>query len=279
MEVRLGLAQMKMVEDHQKNLSKASKMVASAAREGAQIVCLPELFDCQYFPQEKVSREQPSKIPNETTEVLSDAARVNEVVVVGGSLYEKFRGRKYNTATVYDEKGRLLGSYRKVHIPQDPGFYEQEYFSAGDEYRVFNTKYGKIGVLICFDQWYPEAARANKLLGADFLFYPTAIGTVKGIEQTEGDWKEAWETVQRGHAIANSLVVAAVNRVGVEKETTFWGDSFVCDQFGTVLGRAGLEEEALVVTCNLDLGKDIETGWGFMRNRKPATYSKLVRKA
>jgi agmatine deiminase len=276
MLVKLGLAQMKMVEDRQKNLSNASRMVSEAAREGAQIVCLPELFDVPYFPQEEKSVMRPEKIPNDATETLSEAARENGVVLVGGSLYERFRRKAYNTATVYDEHGRMLGVYRKVHIPQDPGFYEQDYFTPGRGYRVFDTKYGRIGVLICFDQWYPEAARASKLLGADFLFYPTAIGTVRGIDQAEGDWKDAWETVQRGHAIANNIVVAAVNRVGVESDTTFWGGSFVSDQFGKVLARAGVKEQVLVATCNLELGKDIERGWGFLRNRKPLTYKGLA---
>jgi agmatine deiminase len=276
LEVKIGLVQMKMVQDHQKNLRNASRLIGAAAREGAQIVSLPELFDVPYFPQEEESTVKPERIPNESTETLSAAAKENEVVLVGGSLYEWYRGRAYNTATVYDERGRSLGAYRKVHLPQDPGFYEQDYFTPGREYRVFDTRFGKIGVLICFDQWYPEAARANKLLGADFLFYPTAIGTVKGVEQAEGSWKEAWETVQRGHAIANSIVVAAVNRVGVEKDTTFWGGSFVSDQFGKVLGRAGSHEQVLVVGCDVELGNDIERGWGFLRNRRPSTYRRLV---
>ena len=276
MEVKLGLVQMRMVEDRQRNLVNATRMVGTAAREGAQIVCLPELFDVPYFPQEEKSGTRPERLPNDATEALSEAARENEVVLVGGSLYERSRGKSYNTATVYDERGRMLGSYRKVHIPQDPGFYEQDYFAPGKDYRVFETRYGRIGVLICFDQWYPEAARANRLLGADFLFYPTAIGTVKGIEQSEGDWQDAWETVQRGHAIANSVVVAAVNRVGVEKETTFWGGSFVCDQFGKILARAGGKEQVLVAACDVQLGRDIERGWGFLRNRRPTTYKGLV---
>ncbi len=277
MEVKIGLVQMRMVQDRQKNLRNASRMIGAAAREGAQIVCLPELFDVPYFPQEKKSEIEPEDTPNEATEMLSSAARENEVVLIGGSLYERNRGKAYNTAMVFDERGRRLGAYRKVHLPQDPGFYEQDYFTPGEGYRVFESKFGRIGVLICFDQWYPEAARANKLLGADFLFYPTAIGTVKGIEQTEGDWKDAWETVQRGHAIANSIIVAAVNRVGVEKDTTFWGGSFVSDQFGKVLGRAGAREQVLVVSCNVGLGKDIERGWGFVRNRKPLTYRGLTK--
>ncbi|MDA4135143.1 MAG: carbon-nitrogen hydrolase [Thaumarchaeota archaeon] len=274
--MKLGLVQMGMVEDRQKNLSKATRMVGAAASGGAQVVCLPELFDVPYFPQEERSSVRPEKLPNDATSALSESARENEVVLVGGSIFERSEGKSYNTATVYDERGRMLGAYRKVHIPQDPGFYEQDYFAPGNDYRVFETRYGRIGVLICFDQWYPEAARATKLLGADFLFYPTAIGTVKGIEQTEGDWQDAWETVQRGHAIANSVVVAAVNRVGVEKETTFWGGSFVCDQFGKLLAKAGAREQVLVAACEVQLGRDIERGWGFLRNRRPATYRRLV---
>ena len=275
-EVKLGLVQMRMVEDRQKNLRRARQMIGAAAREGAQIVCLPELFDVPYFPQDETSSIKPEKIPSDATEALSETARENGVVLVGGSIYEKRGTKAYNTALVFDEHGKALGAYRKVHIPQDPGFYEQDYFTPGSGYSVFETKYGRIGVLICFDQWYPEAARANKLLGADFLFYPTAIGTVKGIEQSEGDWQDAWETVQRGHAIANSVVVAAVNRVGVEKDTTFWGGSFVCDQFGKLLGRAGKREQVLVVTCDVELGRDVERGWGFLRNRRPLTYRGLA---
>ncbi|MGA2663802.1 MAG: carbon-nitrogen hydrolase [Nitrososphaerales archaeon] len=276
MEVKLGLVQMRMADDRQKNLSNASRLVGVAARGGAQVVCLPELFDVPYFPQEEVSSVVPQALPNDATLTLSEAARENEVVLVGGSLYERSGRKAYNTSTVYDERGRTLGSYRKVHIPQDPGFYEQDYFSPGDGYRVFETRYGRIGVLICFDQWYPEAARAERLLGAEMVFYPTAIGTVKGVEQVEGDWRQAWEAVQRGHAIANGLVVAAVNRVGLEKQTTFWGGSFVYDQFGKLLARADSRERVLFATCNTELGRDVERGWGFLRNRRPSTYGGLL---
>jgi agmatine deiminase len=199
------------------------------------------------------------------------------VVLVGGSVFERFKGKSYNTSLVFDEHGNELGRYRKVHIPQDPSFYEQDYFVPGSDYKVFETRHGKIAVLICFDQWYPEPARVSKLLGAQILFYPTAIGTVKGVEQVEGSWQDAWETVQRGHAIANSVVVAAVNRVGAEKDMRFWGGSFVCDQFGKVLARAGAKEQVLVATCDLKLGEDIEKGWGFMRNRRPGTYKEIVK--
>jgi agmatine deiminase len=276
-QLQLGLIQMRMVRDGRKNLGKALEMVRTASKEGAQVVCLPELFDSLYFPQEEKSEVEPQNLPNETTDALAAAAEENKIVLIGGSLYESHNGKAYNSSVVFNSDGKMIGRYRKVHIPQDPGFYEQNYFDAGGDYRVFNTAFGKIGVLICFDQWYPEPARINKLMGADVVFYPTAIGTVKGIDQAEGDWQSAWENVQRGHAIANSMVVAAVNRVGLEKEIKFWGGSFVCDQFGKVLARAGAKEQVLVVRCDLDLAADVERGWGFLKNRKPRTYSRLVK--
>ena len=171
----------------------------------------------------------------------------------------------------------MLGKYRKVHIPEDESFYEQDYFSSGKSYPTFKTSYGRIGSLICFDQWYPETARIEKLLGANILFYPTAIGTVQGIEQTEGSWQDAWEAVQRGHAVSNSMVVAAVNRTGREGEMKFWGGSFVYDQFGELLARAVSKEQILVVECDLSLGDEIEKGWGFLRNRMPKTYTKIIK--
>jgi len=276
-QLKLGLVQMRMVREHKKNLDKALEMVRAASNEGAQVVCLPELFDSLYFPQEEVSEAEPQSLPNGTTDALAEVAEENGIVLIGGSLYESHNGKAYNTSVVFNSDGKMVGSYRKVHIPQDPGFYEQDYFDPGADYQVFDTSFGKIGVLICFDQWYPEPARINKLMGADVLFYPTAIGTVTGIDQAEGDWQGAWENVQRGHAIANSMVVAAVNRVGLEKEIKFWGGSFVCDQFGKVLARAGAKEQLLIVQCDLDLAADVERGWGFLKNRRPKTYRRLVK--
>ncbi len=276
-QLKLGLVQMRMVREHEKNLDKALEMVRAASNEGAQVVCLPELFDSLYFPQEEVSEAEPHGLPNGTTDALAEVAEENGIVLIGGSLYESYNGKAYNTSVVFNSDGKMVGSYRKVHIPQDPGFYEQDYFDPGADYQVFDTTFGKIGVLICFDQWYPEPARINKLMGADVLFYPTAIGKVRGIEQAEGDWQDAWENVQRGHAIANSMVVAAVNRVGLEKEIKFWGGSFVCDQFGKVLARAGAKEQLLIVQCDLDLAADVERGWGFLKNRRPKTYRRLVK--
>lgn len=277
MKVTLGLVQMKMGKDSEKNLERALSMAAKAADQGANVICLPELFDHKYFPQNKNSTVEPETFPNDTTQMLSAAARDAKAVIVAGSLYEKSGSKAYNTSFVFDHSGKLLGKYRKVHLPEDRDFYEQNYFTSGDSYRVFRTRFGNIGVLICFDQWYSEPARALKLMGADMVLYPTAIGTVSGVEQDEGDWREAWEAVQRGHAIANSLVVAAINRMGVEKDLAFWGGSFVYDQFGKLIARADEREQVVLATVDLDLSRKVEDGWGFIRNRKPGTYSRLVK--
>lgn len=277
--VRVGLVQMSMAESPDANLAKALEGVERAAKMGAEIVCLPELFAWRYFPRTKSSDESPQKIPGPVSRGLAESARDNRVVLVGGSIYEADGARRYNTSLVFDEKGKLLSRYRKVHVPQDEHYYEQDYFDAGRGYAVAKTRHANLGTLICFDQWYPEAARVNRLMGADILFYPTAIGWVKGIEQVEGDWKQAWEAVQVGHAIANSVAVCTVNRVGTEGGTTFWGGSFVCDQFGKVLFRAGGEAGVYAVDVDTGLGKAVEEGWGFMRNRKRRTYAAITKGA
>lgn len=275
--VRLGLVQMSMSGSKDANVGKALKLAEEAAAKGAKVVCLPELFTSEYFPTTRRSGQEPEPIPGPTSRALSGAARKLRVTLVGGSIYEKAGGKRYNTCLVFDEKGKVLSKYRKVHIPQDEHYYEQDYFRSGDRYAVARSRAGNLGTLICFDQWYPEAARVNRLMGADVIFYPTAIGWVKGIEPVEGDWKRAWESVQVGHAIANSVVVCAVNRVGTEGATAFWGGSFVCDQFGKVLFRAGGEEGAFTVECDLGLAGVVEGGWGFMRNRKSSTYRAIAR--
>ena len=273
LKARLGLVQMKMSEDPAANLRTALAGVAEAAGRGADIVSLPELFNLRYFPTTRKSRQLPEPIPGGTSRALSRCALEHGVVVVGGSVYEKAGRARYNTCLVFGKDGRTLSKYRKVHIPQDEHYYEQDYFSPGRGYSVARTDLGVIGTLICFDQWYPEAARVERLMGAGMIFYPTAIGWVKGIEPVEGDWKRAWEAVQVGHAIANSVVVCAVNRVGTEGATTFWGDSFVCDQFGKVLLRGGDEPGVFTVDVDLGLGEKVEEGWGFLRNRKASSYS------
>ncbi len=276
-KVRLGLVQMSMSDNPQDNLRKALGGVEEAARSGAEVICLPELFAWRYFPTKRRSGEAPEKIPGQVSRALSDAARGNRVVLVGGSIYEESGRRRYNTCLVFDERGRVVSKYRKVHIPQDEHYYEQDYFDSGEGYTIARTRHGKLGTLICFDQWYPEAARVNRLMGADILFYPTAIGWVRGIEPVEGDWKQAWESVQVGHAVANSIAVCTVNRVGTEESTTFWGGSFVCDQFGKVLFRAGDQEGVYTADVPTGLGKLVEEGWGFMRNRKRRTYSAITK--
>ena len=274
--VKLGIVQMSMTDDRQENIESAVSSVGDAAKRGARVVCLPELFASRYFPTARRSPEFPESIPGPTSRALAESARKNRVTLVGGSIFERAGGRRYNTCLVFDENGRTISKYRKIHIPQDEHYFEQDYFDPGKSYVVAKTAWGDLGTLICFDQWYPEAARIERLKGAELLFYPTAIGWVKGIEPIEGDWKKAWEAVQVGHAISNSVVVCAVNRVGTEGDTTFWGGSFVCDQFGKVLFRAGAEPGVFTVECDLGLGRAVEEGWGFMRNRKPGSYAGIA---
>ncbi|MDA4124141.1 MAG: acyltransferase [Thaumarchaeota archaeon] len=275
--VKIALVQMAATYDYDANIARATSLVSEASERGGQIVCLPELFYSRYFPRTKGGEQAPETIPGPTSDSLSKAAKAARVVLVGGSIYEK-RGRsRYNTSVVFDERGKMVGRYSKVHVPQDSHYYEQDYFSPGKRYTVVDTDRGKVGALICFDQWFPEAARVNRLMGAQMLFYPTSIGWVKGIDPVEGDWHEAWEAVQRGHAIANSLVVCAANRVGVEGDMTFWGGSFVCDQFGKILVRADDREGVYIAECDLGLGPEVEEGWGFQKLRKPATYGRIVK--
>lgn len=278
-KTRIGIVQMSMSDSVGDNLQKALKMASKAAGEGANIVCLPELFTTTYFAQERHdSSAHVEAIPGPATKAMSKCARENGIILVGGSIYEKAKKANYNTTCVFGPDGSMLGDYRKIHIPHDEDFYEQDYFAPGDKgFKVFNTPFGKIGTLICFDQWFPEAARINALMGAQLLFYPTAIGTSRHIEQAEGSWQEAWETVMRGHAIANNVAVCAVNRVGVEGDMKFWGGSFVCDAWGKVIARAGDKEQVIVAELDLSLNKDIREGWGFFRNRRADSYGLITK--
>lgn len=275
----LGLIQMAMSSDPDINCRKAVRMIQEASERGTQIVCLPELFTTPYFPREEKRDASglAETIPGKTTEALSKAARENNVVLIGGSIYEEAEGRFYNTAVVFDETGEMIGKYRKMHIPHDPFFYEKDYFEESrDGFQVFQTKYGTIGVLICYDQWFPEAARINALMGADMIFYPTAIGVPEGNTQDEGNWQEAWTVVQRGHAVANSLVVAAVNRVGKEANMNFFGGSFVSDQFGKIIAEGGDKEKIIIAEIDLHLSRQVREGWRFFYNRRPESYKKLM---
>lgn len=283
-KLKLGLVQMSMTDSAEANLRKAEAGVREAARRGADIVCLPELFVSPYFCNvENAGFGYAEEIPSETTKRLAELAKECSVVLVAGSLHEKLRtaeGKEvyYNTSVVFDVTGEALGNYRKTHIPHDEAFFEQFYFAPGDTgFKVFDTAKGKIAVLICYDQWYPEAARAVALLGADIVFYPTAIGNVQGLEETEGNWQEAWENVMRGHAIANGMIVAAVNRVGSESRSRFWGGSFVCNAFGKTLVRGSAEEEVIVQEVDLAHSAAVREGWRFFPNRRPEMY-KIISK-
>lgn len=277
--LKIGLIQTEAAEDVSANTKKAVEKVREAAGKGAQVVCLQELYRTLYFPQDdkKEVARLAETVPGESTEEFSRLARELGIVVVVPVFEKSEDGRFYNSAVTIDADGALLPVYRKIHIPHDPLFYEKSYFEPGDKgFLVHQTKYAKLAALICYDQWYPEAARANVLKGADLLFYPTAIGWIEGHDAPEGDWREAWTTIQRGHAIANGVHVAAVNRVGQEGRLKFWGSSFVADAFGNVLGRAGEGEEVLVVEVDLSRNKKIQEEWGFLRNRRPENYQDLV---
>ena len=278
--VTVALIQSAVSEDVVANMQKTAHKITAAAKAGAQIVCLQELYRTRYFPQHENAdaAKQAETIPGPSTALFSPIAKEFGIVIIA-PLYERGEdGKLYNTAAVIGTKGEVMGKYRKIHIPQDPYFYEKDYFQEGNEsFKVFETPFGKIAVLICYDQWFPEAARISTLLGAEILFYPTAIGYVKGYTSADGDWHDAWRTVQRGHAIANGVHVAAVNRVGEEDELEFWGGSFVCDAFGKVLVEASAtEEETVIVKVDLAMNKMIQDGWGFLRNRRPDTYQKLI---
>ena len=274
--VAIGAIQSKVGKSIDANLKKTLAMVRASAKKGAKIICLQELYRTVYFPQYKKGNKSAyaETIPGESTKAFSKLAKELGVVIIV-PLYEKAKnGKYYNSAVVINEKGKLLSTYHKIHIPQDERFYEKNYFAEGKSgYKIYKTKFATFAVLICYDQWFPEAARMATLAGADIIFYPTAIGFVKGYKSKDGDWHDAWETVMRGHAIANGVHIVAVNRVGLEDKLNFWGQSFVCDSFGKILKRASSAEEAvLVATLDLSHNQRIKSGWGFFKNRRPDTY-------
>lgn len=278
--IQLGLVQMSMSDDAEGNLLCAVKGIREAAKRGACIVALPELFRSPYFPQAERATQDYREDPREVLEVLAREAREHEVVIVSGSVYERANGSSgYNTSHVIDADGTVLGAYRKTHIPHDPGFWEGNYFLPGDTgFKVFTTRYAKIASLICFDQWFPEAARSCVLQGAEILFYPTAIGVPLGVPQLEGAHQQAWQTVQRGHAVANSCIVAAINRCGVEGDCHFFGGSFVADAFGKVLAEAATQEMVLTVTVDLEHSRYVAREWLFRSKRRPECYAAITAK-
>ena len=280
--VTVAAIQNRVSADLKNNLNKAVELTEQAAKNGAQIICLQELFKTPYFPQYKNAKKDnfSETIPGESTRVFSNIAKKYKVVIIVPIFEKDKKGHYHNSAAVVNADGKLMSTYRKIHIPQDPLFYEKNYFEEGDTgYKIYRTKYGSFAVLICYDQWFPEAARAVKLAGADIIFYPTAIGNIFGEKQKEGDWHNAWETIMRGHAIANSLYVVAVNSVGTENKLKFWGQSFICDAFGKIIKKAGeSKDEILISKINLAKNKTIAEDWGFMRNRRIDTYKSISEK-
>jgi len=278
-KIKIGLIQASVSEDKDLNLTRTLDKAREAISKGAKIICLQELYRTIYFPQwqGKDVSALAEKIPGESTNAFSALAKEHQVVIIV-PLFERDEDVFHNSVVVIDADGKLLSTYRKVHIPQDPLFYEKSYFQPGREIKVYETRYARFAVLICYDQWFPEAARIAVLGGADIIFYPTAIGWINDQEQEEGNWREAWETIQRSHAIANGVQVAAVNRVGEEGKLIFWGSSFVCDAFGEIIAKASdKEEEVLVAELDLSQNELVREEWGFLRNRRPDIYEFLVK--
>jgi N-carbamoylputrescine amidase len=282
---RVGLIQMACSRDPAENLAKAEWRIREAAGRGAQIICLQELFRSQYFCREEDARlfDLAESIPGPSSEALSRLARELNVVIIGSLFERRAPGVYHNTAVVIDATGALLGLYRKMHIPDDPLYFEKFYFTPGDlGFPNFETRYGRVAVLVCWDQWYPEAARLAALAGAEVLFYPTAIGWHPSEKAQHGAAQhDAWRTIQRSHAIANGIYVAVVNRVGFEGPPDhgleFWGASFVADPFGRMLGEASHDrEETLVIECDRRQMEEVRRNWPFLRDRRIDAYAGIT---
>jgi N-carbamoylputrescine amidase len=281
--LRIALVQMSCETEPRRNLDKALARIEEAAARGAKVICLQELFRSRYFCQSEEARnfDLAEPIPGPSSEALSAAAAAHKVVVVGSLFERRTEGIYHNTAVVLDADGRLAGRYRKMHIPDDPHYYEKFYFTPGDlDFTAHRTAHATVGALVCWDQWFPEAARLVALAGAQIVFYPTAIGWERGeVETVRRRQLQAWETVQRGHAIANGMFVAVVNRAGTEDSLQFWGNSFVADPFGEVIARAGASaEEILIADCDLSLIEETRRNWPFLRDRRIDAYGDLLRR-
>jgi N-carbamoylputrescine amidase len=281
--VTLGLVQSRAFESKEASLTEHVNLISEAAGAGAQVICLQELFLTPYFCKREETDlfDLAEAVPGPTTDVLAQLAGELGVVIIASLFERRAAGLYHNTVAVLDADGRYLGKYRKMHIPEDPGFNEKFYFTPGDlGYKVWETRFGKLGVLICWDQWYPEAARLSALAGAEILFYPTAIGWLSAEKASLGAAQHtAWETVQRGHAVANGCFVAAVNRTGVEEETEFWGQSFVANPYGEIVCKAAVDrEQILTVKCDLQELEDFRRIWPFFRDRRIDTYAPLTQR-
>lgn len=274
---------MKCIADVKSNLNKAITQIREVAKKGAQIVCLQELFTSLYFCQSETpdNFDLAESVPGPSTEALQVVAKECGVVIVASLFEKRAAGIYHNTTAVIDADGSYLGKYRKMHIPDDPSYLEKFYFTPGDlGYSVFQTKFAKVGVLICWDQWYPEAARLTALKGAEIIFYPTAIGWLDEDKNALGTKQyNAWRGVQVGHAIANEVFVVSPNRVGREGNIDFWGGSFVADPFGEILYQASHDkEESAVVDCDLKLIETTRRGWPFYRDRRIDSYADILKR-
>jgi N-carbamoylputrescine amidase len=283
----IGLVQMRCGLDPRENLDKALERIGEAAKQGAQIVCLQELFRSQYFCQREDAElfDLAEPIPGPSTEAIGKVARATGAVVIASLFERRAAGLYHNTAAIIDADGSVRGLYRKMHIPDDPLYYEKYYFTPGDlGFRAYDTRFGRVGTLVCWDQWYPEGARLTALAGADILFYPTAIGWhPKEKEQYGAAQASAWQTIQRAHAIANGVYVAAVNRVGHEGPKDggieFWGGSFVCDPFGVILKEGSRsDEEILIVECDRARTEEVRRNWPFLRDRRIDAYAPITKR-
>jgi N-carbamoylputrescine amidase len=282
-KLKVGLVQMSCTSDKEQNLQKTIDRIKEAAAKGAQIICLQELFSSLYFcdveDYEYFKLAEP--IPGPTTELLSLLSAELGVVIIASLFEKRAQGIYHNTTAILDSDGVYLGKYRKMHIPDDPAYYEKFYFTPGDlGYKVFHTKFAKIGVLICWDQWYPEAARITALMGAEILFYPTAIGWASAQDEaTNTEQYNAWQTIQRSHAVANGVHVVSVNRVGFEQNGAmkFWGGSFISNPFGTILYQGSHDtEEVILQEIDTDKTDSYRTHWPFMRDRRIDSYQPIT---
>ncbi len=282
--VKIGLVQTACTADVEANMQRAIAGVREAAAKGAQIVCLQELFRSLYFCdiEDHANFQLGEAIPGPSTETLSSLAKELGVVIIASLFEKRAQGLYHNTTAVLDADGSYLGKYRKMHIPDDPGYYEKFYFTEGDlGYKVFQTKFAKVGVLICWDQWYPEAARITSLMGAEILFYPTAIGWDVNEPDPVIDQEQynAWQIIQRSHAVANGLYVVSVNRVGREADQQFWGGSFVANPFGRLLYLASHDQEEIhVQEIDLDKTEYYRTTWPYLRDRRIDSYQPITKR-
>lgn len=281
--VRLAVIQMRGNDSRDNNVARAISKIETSAADGAQIVCLQELFTGPYPCQSEDHRifASAESIPGPTTDQLSLMAARHQIVIVAPLFERRAPGLYHNSVAVIDADGKIAGMYRKMHIPDDPLFYEKFYFTPGDlGFRVIPTRYAKLGIGICWDQWYPEAARLFTLAGAEILLYPTAIGWIHAEKAEHGKWQhQSWQTMMRSHAIANGIWLGAPNRVGIENELEFWGGSFIASPHGELVVEANHHDEAILIAdCDLSFSDDVRTHWPFLRDRRIDAYGDLTKR-